>query len=97
MLNPNTTVAKKLFDTNTYKDVNEGIVPSVSETDCGHLGFQNSEWRQNQSWRNVFENSSFMPHITATSRRLFGNVQYAGVDGSPTYAIDKLLTMKWSL
>jgi hypothetical protein len=52
-------------------DMNERIIPSVSETDNGSFGFKNSSWRSNKNWRLFSTNS--LPNAS-TSRGLFGNM-----------------------
>jgi hypothetical protein len=52
-------------------DMNERIIPSVSETDNGTFGFKNSSWRSNKNWRPFSTNS--LPNAS-TSRGLFGNM-----------------------
>jgi hypothetical protein len=69
-------------------DVNAGIIPSLCENDTGCLGFNNSKWRNNESWRNVFQNTNSLPHAAQSTRHLFGNVDYLGADTTTPFSID---------
>jgi hypothetical protein len=57
------------------ESVNENLIPSISETDSGSLGFRNSTWRKNKNWKHQFAASTFLPHAgNSNGRGLFGNL-----------------------
>src|SRR3989338_2366774 len=44
------------------ENTNDSLIPSISETDSGSLGFRNSTWRKNKNWKHQFAASTFLPH-----------------------------------